>query len=189
MAAAIACQSGSGVVHLEISLELSLAQPQLEGFGLILPGLAFGCLAFARTDLGSMGEAHASLCCCCCLARCVKSDGDERAAACQGGTIHTCLQSTAGVQCDSAGHRRALSWTLQINQQSRGYASRVCPAGTSAQQEAHLTYLQPLGRMEATHLVQGWQAWGKPSLDAQRLVRHSRLWRRFEVVHNCRVVG
>ena len=43
--------------------------------------------------------------------------------------------------------------------------------------------------MQATHLMQGWQAWGKPSLDAQRLVRHSRLWRRFEVVHDRRVVG
>ena len=43
--------------------------------------------------------------------------------------------------------------------------------------------------MQATHLMQGWQAWGKPSLDAQRLVRHSRLRRRFEVVHDCRVVG
>ena len=96
MAAAIASQSGSGVVHLESLWKLSLAQPQLEGFGLILPGLEFGCFAFTHTDLGSMGEAQASLCCCCCLARCVMSDGDEMAAAYQRGTVHTCLQSTAG---------------------------------------------------------------------------------------------
>lgn len=57
-----------------------------------------------------------------------------------------------------------------------------CAAGS-------LTDVQPLRRMEATHLVQGWQAGGKPSLDAQRLVRHSRLWRRFEVVHDGGVVG